>query len=113
LDHYKVVDKNVVHDHNREGDSLPDIQQAGCDGAGTTSSQSYQDQDSNGGDDVCRAYFDFVYACRVAEDVHHEDDVYLYVDHLEHAQRNDDYNVDVYENAEVYCKGQKRLSEIV
>ncbi|KAK3614357.1 hypothetical protein LTR22_027814, partial [Elasticomyces elasticus] len=107
------VDKNMVHDHNREGDSLPDIQQAGCDGAGTTSSQSYQDQDSNGGDDVCRAYFDFVYACRVAEDIHHEDDVYLYVDHLEHAQRNDDYNVDVYENTEVYCKGQKRLSEIV
>ncbi|KAK4895501.1 hypothetical protein LTR49_028271 [Elasticomyces elasticus] len=113
LDHYKVVDKNIVHDHNREGDSVLDIQEAGCDGAGTTSSQSYQDQDSNGGHDVCRAYFDFVYACRVAEDVHHEDDAYLYVDNLEHAQRDDDYNVDVYENAEVYCKGQKRLSEIV
>ncbi|KAK1069077.1 hypothetical protein LTR74_005119 [Friedmanniomyces endolithicus] len=41
------------------------------------------------------------------EDAHHASDAYFYVDYLEYAQRDDDYDVDFYENTEMHYKGKR------
>ncbi|KAK0787155.1 hypothetical protein LTR02_002590 [Friedmanniomyces endolithicus] len=109
LDHNKVVDKDNVHDNNGQADKMPAKWQAGGDGAcaTSTSSQSHQNHDSQGGDDMCRAYSDIVQVCSSAEDAHHASDAYFYVDYLEHAQRDEDYDVDFYENTEMHYQGRE------
>ncbi|KAK1807580.1 hypothetical protein LTR12_018074 [Friedmanniomyces endolithicus] len=48
-----------------------------------------------------------VQVCSSVEDAHHASDAYFYVDYLEYAQRDDDYDVDFYENTEMHYKGKR------
>ncbi len=102
-----MVDQDNVHDYNGQADNMPAKWQAGGGGArATTSSQSHQNHDSQGGDDMCRAHSDIIQVCSSAEDAHHASDAYFHVDHLEHAQRDKDGDVDFYENTEMHYKGR-------
>ena len=56
---------------------------------------------------MCRAYSDMVQVCSSVEDAHHASDAYFYVDYLEYAQRDDDYDVDFYENTEMHYQGRE------
>jgi len=56
---------------------------------------------------MCWPYSDVVQVSSSVEDAHHASDAHFHGDHLAHAQRDDDYDVDIYENPEMHYKGMR------